>query len=117
MSVRATILILVLVLTQVLFTIGDLMARGNMRKYGFTLSTFLSGWFVTYFIIRQVAMFGQLYVFSYMQLGKSMALFGAVSIVLSNMLAFLLLGEVLSLGSYLGVTLAILAFIVLAMIK
>jgi hypothetical protein len=71
----------IIVATQLLFTTGDLIARANMRHHPFVLSTFLSGWFLLYFLIRQVAMFGQLYVFSALQLGKTMALFGATSIV------------------------------------
>ncbi len=104
----------IIVLTQILFTIGDLMARANMKQYGFTVAAFLTWWFVIYFLIRQVAMFGQLYIFSSIDLGKTMALFGATSIVLSNVLGILLLKELLSVQGYAGVTLAIMAFLVLA---
>ena len=82
----------IIVATQLLFTTGDLIARANMRHHSFCLSTFLSGWFLLYFLIRQVAMFGQLYVFSALQLGKTMALFGATSIVVVNALGILVLG-------------------------
>lgn len=101
--------------TQLLFTCGDLLARANMHRHGFTLAAFLSGWFAVYFLLRTVAMFGQLYIFSCVELGKTMAVFGAVSIVLSNVLGLLLLKEVLSAGAYAGVTLAVLAFLALAM--
>lgn len=33
---------MVIVGTQLIFTIGDLMARANMRKHGFTLAAFLA---------------------------------------------------------------------------
>jgi len=79
------------------------------------LTTFLSGWFLAYFSIRMIAMFGQLYVFTSIELGKTMALFGAISILLANLLGFLVLKEVLSPGAYVGVTLAIIAFLVLAL--
>jgi drug/metabolite transporter (DMT)-like permease len=46
-----------------------------------------------------------------------MALFGATSIVLVNILGVLLLDEVLTLRGYAGVTLAILAFLVMALGK
>ncbi len=85
-----------------------------MRKYGFTMSTFLSLWFIVYFAIRTIAMFGQLYVFTTVQLGKTMALFGAVSIVLSNVLGLLLLKETLSPVSYAAISLAVAAFLVMA---
>ncbi len=107
--------VLVIVATQLLFTTGDLIARANLRHSPFVLSTFLSGWFVLYFLIRQVAMFGQLYVFSALQLGKTMALFGATSIVVVNVLSILLLGEILSIQAYLAIGLVVLGFIVLSM--
>jgi drug/metabolite transporter (DMT)-like permease len=106
--------IIILVTTQIFFTTSDLIARHNMAKYGFTLSTFISSWFLIYFLIRTTAMFGQLYVFTNIQLGKTMALFGATSIILSNILGLLLLKEVLSPVNYLGVSLAVIAFLVLA---
>lgn len=107
--------IVIIVATQLLFTSSDLIARANMRRSAFALSTFLSLWFLAYFVIRQVAMFGQLYVFSTLQLGKTMAIFGATSLVLVNVLGYLLLGEVLSGQAYVGVVLAVTAFIVLAL--
>jgi uncharacterized membrane protein len=107
--------VLLIVATQLLFTTGDLLARANMRHSPFALSTFLSWWFLLYFAIRQVAMFGQLYVFSALQLGRTMALFGATSIVVVNVLGILLLGEVLSTQAYLAIGLVILGFIVLSM--
>jgi uncharacterized membrane protein len=107
--------VLVIVATQLLFTAGDLIARANMRHSPFSVSTFLSGWFVLYFTIRQVAMFGQLYIFSVLQIGRSMALFSATSLVVVNILGVLLLGEVLSLQTYLAIGLVVLAFIVLVL--
>lgn len=107
--------VVVIIGTQMLFTASDLLARAYMPKQGFALTTFLSGWFLVYFSIRMIAMFGQLYVFTSIELGKTMALFGAVSILLANLLGFLVLKEVLSPGAYVGVTLAIIAFLVLAL--
>ncbi len=105
----------IIVATQLLFTTGDLIARANMRHHSFCLSTFVNGWFVLYFLIRQIAMFGQLYVFSALQLGKTMALFGATSIVVVNALGILVLGEILSTQAYLAIGLVVLGFVVLSM--
>lgn len=102
------------ILSQLLFTISDLLARRNMPERGFVLSTFLSGWFVVYMVVRAFATFGQLYVFSTTKLGKTAALFGAMSIILSNALGVLFLNEVLGIQVYVGVALAALAFVVLA---
>jgi hypothetical protein len=86
-----------------------------MRKGGFALANFLTWWFITYFMVRTLAMFGQLYILSSVPVGKSMALFGATSIALVNVLGVLLLGEVLTTTSYAGVSLAVLAFVVMAL--
>lgn len=106
--------LLIVVATQLLFTTGDLLARAHMRQGPFAISNFLSWWFLGYFLLRQVATFGQLYVFSALQIGKTMALFSATSIVLVNVLGVFLLGEVLSVRAYLAVGLVVLAFIVLS---
>ncbi len=102
--------------TQILFTTSDLIGRSAMKTHGFKAASFFSFWFLAYWLLRQCAMFGQLYVFSTFQLGRSMALFGAASIVLSNVLGFLLLKETLSLPVYVGVSLAVLAFLALALL-
>jgi multidrug transporter EmrE-like cation transporter len=108
--------LLIVIGTQLLFTTSDVMARWAMKIHGFKLASFFSVWFLAYTVIRQVAVFGQLYVFSAMQLGRTMALFGAASIILSNLIGFLLLKETLTLPVYVGVTLAITAFLALALL-
>jgi hypothetical protein len=109
--------IIIIIVTQLLFTSSDLLARYNMPKVGFKFSAFLSIWFIIYFFIRTIAMFGQLYIFTTVELGKTMALFGAVSIILSNLLGFLILKEVLPIGVYVGVSFAVVAFLILAVSK
>ena len=109
--------IAIIIVTQLLFSGSDLLARANMVKYGFKLETFLSIWFLLYFVIRTIAMFGQLYIFTTIELGRTMALFGAASIILSNLLGFLILREVLPVGVYIGVSLAVIAFLILAVSK
>ena len=106
--------IMIVIIVQLLFTASDLVGRYFMAERGFTLTSFFSAWFIGYLLLRNIAMFGQLYIFSKIQLGHTMALFGATSIVLANMLGFFLLKEALSMTTYLGVTLAITAFLVLA---
>ena len=109
--------IVVVVGTQLLFTIGDLMARANMRKHGFTAAAFLNLSFLVYIVSRQIATVGQLYVLATVPIGKTMALFGAVSIVLANLLGVLLLGDFLSPRAYLGIALAVLAFLIMGIGK
>lgn len=109
--------LLVVIGTQLLFTIGDLVARANMRKHGFTAAAFLNLTFLAYLVSRQIATVGQLYVLATVPIGKTMALFGAGSIVLANVLGVLLLGDVLSPRSYAGIVLAVLAFTVMSLGK
>jgi multidrug transporter EmrE-like cation transporter len=65
-------------------------------------------------LTRTIATFGQLYVLATIPIGRTMALFGATSITVVNLLGVLLLGEVLSVSSYVGVSLAVLSFVVMA---
>lgn len=101
--------------TQVLYTTSDFMGRYFMKKHGFDSSMLTAGWFWLYQLIRQIAMFGQLYVFAHIPLGRTMALFAASSIILSNILGVLFLREVLSATAYVGVFLAVAAILVLAL--
>ena len=109
--------LLVLLGSQLLFSCGDLLGRHYMQKLGFHFSTFISLWFVFYVLFRSAATLGQLYVFTNFQLGKTMALFSAVNLVLANLLGYLLLGEVLPPLAYVGIMMAIAAFFVVAYAK
>lgn len=106
--------LLVLLGTQLVFTASDLLARSQMSRQGFTLATFLTGWFLGYTLLRVLATFGQLFVLANLPVGRAMALFGALAILLSNILGFLLLREVLSPTVYVGVVLAIVSVVILA---
>ena len=108
--------IIVLIGTQLLFSIAGLLARTHMPKQDFVLASFLSWWFALFFLMNIIGIFGLMYVLTKIELGKSMALLGATSIIFANILGFLVLEEVLTLGSYIGISLAILAFITLALV-
>ncbi len=103
-----------LVFAQLCYSIGDLLARIYMPKYGFGPAAFFAPWFVWYMVVRTFATLGQLYVFTVVDLGKTSALFGAISIILANILGMLVLKEVLTPSAYIGVSLTIIAFMVLA---
>ena len=107
--------LLAVVGTQLIYSISDFMGRYYMARQGFRLGTFLTAWFLGYFVLRQVAMFGQLYVFTQVPLGKTMAMLGASSIVISNVLGLLFLKELLSPLAYAGVTLAVISFLIMAL--
>ncbi len=104
----------ILIGTQILFSISDLLGRNYMKLYGFSTAAFASVWFVAYFSIRIVATMGQLYVFASIDLGKTMALFSAASIIIANVLGLLVLKEVLSPIAYLAISLAVVTFGLLA---
>lgn len=106
--------IVIVVLSQIIFTASDFLARKNMSHFGFTPQAFFSSWFIIYFLIRLIAMVGQLFIFSTVQLGRTSALFGATSIILSNFLGFFVLRETLSPTAYFGVAFAVIGFFLLA---
>ncbi len=102
--------------SQLLFSISDVIGARAMKVQGFTPAAFFTWWFLTYTVIRQIAVFGQLYIYSAMKLGPTVALFGAGSIIIGNVMGFLLFKETLTLPVYVGVSLAICAFLALALL-
>ena len=72
-----------------------------------------TAWFACYFVLRTLAMCGELYVFSHVDLGRTTALFGVVSILIANALGALVLGELLSVLGYVAVSCAALSFLLL----
>jgi len=106
--------ILILLFSQLVFSFGDLCARWYLGKYGFTAATILTPAFVVLVLIHLCALMLQFYVLSQVQLGKTMALFGMTSILISNILGFFLLHEILSPIAYVGVVVALCAFLILA---
>lgn len=93
------------------------MGRYYMKQLGFHAETFLSLWFAGYIMLRTVAIFGQLYVFTHIEVGKTVGLFGASSLILINLAGFFFLGEVLPLRAYIAIMLAITAIVILAFSK
>lgn len=107
---------LIIIGAQILFSISDVIGARAMKAHGFTAASFFTWWFFTYTVIRQVAVFGQLYIYANMDLGRSVALFGAGSIIIGNVMGFLLLKQAMTLPVYVGVSLAICAFLALALL-
>jgi multidrug transporter EmrE-like cation transporter len=103
--------------SQALFTVSDLLGRWAMKTHGFTPGAFLRWWFAGYMLVRTLATFGQLYVFSSVTLGRTAALFAATSVVLNTLLGLLVLRESLSLAVACGVALALAALAVLALAR
>ncbi|MES2971732.1 MAG: hypothetical protein V4702_05415 [Patescibacteria group bacterium] len=108
-------IILVLIGAQMLFTLGDFMARANLTKTGFSSAMFLTWWFGAYVLLRSVATVGQLYVLSQLPIGKTYSILGAVGIMLATAGSYLWLNETLTIWEYAGVTLSVMAFLVLTL--
>ncbi len=106
--------LIILILTQLVFTASDVLGRHFMHKYGFTINSFLHGWFIIYVLLHSLATLGQLYVFTTIQLGKTITLFAIVSIVFANIIGLLLLRESISITTYIGIALATSAFLILS---
>jgi len=103
--------LLIVFVAQALFSASDVMGRYFMKRLGFHIATFISLWFVVYFLIRTAAMVGQLYALANFQLGRSQTLFGVLGIVIANTVGLLFFKEVLTPLAYTGVALAIVAFL------
>ena len=106
-------LIIIALLTQALFTTSDVLGRKYMNQYGFNFRGFFHPWFLTYIMVRVIASFGQLYIFSQVPLGKTMIIFGMMGLILANVIGVLYLNEVMNLKLYISLTLAIAAIIIL----
>jgi hypothetical protein len=106
--------VLIVLGAQGLFTVSDFLARANMRKLGFRLRSFLQPWFAAYVPIRLVALAGQMYVISSVYIGRSGAMFGMSSLLLSNLLGLLVLREMPPPLVHLGVTLAAVGLILIS---
>ena len=102
--------------SQLLFSISDYLGAKAMKAQGFTIASFFTWWFLIYTVIRQIAVVGQLYIYSTVELGRSVALFGAGSIIIGNLMGILLLNERMTVPAYVGVSLAICAFLALALL-
>ncbi len=108
-------ILLLLILAQVLFSLSDFLARANMPRYGFCLMAFFKPWFAGYVGVRILAVACTLYVYTSVELGKTRAIFGAISIVLANAMGYFLLNEALTVREYAGVAIAVAAFTFLAL--
>jgi hypothetical protein len=106
--------LVVVIVSQLLFTASDLLARLKMRQLGFGAEAFVSWWFVGYMGLRMLATFGQLWVLSRLVMGAALPMFAAASAVLSMMLSITVLNEGLSTKTVIGGGLAIAALVALA---
>lgn len=106
--------ILILIGSQLCFTGGDLWARSVMAQQGFRPEAFLSWWFLGYSALRTLATIGQLYALSTIELGRTMGLLSAISVILASALGFFVLHEALTPLQYIGISLVAVAFLLLA---
>lgn len=100
--------------SQCIFLASDILGRHFMQKSGFHFSSFISLWFAIYVLIRMVATILELYVLTYTGIGKAFTLIAVTALVFTNIAGYLLFGEVYSFGVYVGISLAILAFVLIA---
>lgn len=104
----------VLLISQGIFTATDLLGRYGMRGTGEFVEKITKPWFILFIVGHGIASVGQLYIFSRFEIGKTVALFGAVSIMMAGTLGILLLKETISVRGYFALVFAILAFCILA---
>ena len=82
---------------------------------GFHFATFLTLWFLAYSAVRFLATIFELYVLTYTGLGKAFTLIVLTALLLTNLAGWLFFGEVYTMGVYVGIALAITAFVIVAL--
>jgi hypothetical protein len=107
--------LVVVIVSQLLFTAGDLIARLKMRQLGFDADAFVSWWFAGYMALRTLATFGQLWVLSKLVLGHALPMFAASSVVLSMLLSVTVLSEGLTTKTVIGGGLAVASLVALTL--
>jgi hypothetical protein len=100
--------------SQALGTTTDFMGRYYMSRLGFGPATFVASGSPGLLPPPKVAVFGQLYVFAHLELGKTIALLSAAAVQLANAVGVLFLKETQSPLGYTGVILAITSALILA---
>lgn len=104
--------IVIALVAQAAYSASDVLARSELRAAGFTLPNLLRAWLVLFLVLRVGALAGQMFVFATVDLARTAVLFGVGSILVANVLGVLLLREVLSVRAYIGVVVAIAAFVI-----
>lgn len=102
------------VLSQMIFSIADFLARANLRGKTLGLPVFMSWWAPTWVVCHMLALCIQLYLFTTVPLGRAIGLMALVSLLLSNLAGFLFLSEVLTPIQYAGLILGVGALICLS---
>jgi len=107
--------LLVAILTQATFLIGEIPAVDYLKTVGFTAHSVYHPWFWLFTITRLIGIARQFYLWSATELGRVSALMGCLGIILSNLLGtFLLHQKTLSPSGYLGLGLAIASVLLLS---
>jgi hypothetical protein len=108
-------IILIAVVTQLVFLLGEVPAAGYLSQKGLD-GSFFHPWFLLFSITRIVGMSGQLYLWSGNQLGLVSALMASCGLVLNNLLGtFVLHQQPLSSQGYIGLCLCVISMFLLTM--
>jgi uncharacterized membrane protein len=103
-----------LLIGQTIFTGKDLLARTLVKNHNFGLGTLHKPLFWLVIFMHIAGFMFELYVLSNFTLGRTMVALSMLSVTLSVVLGWLVLGESISLLMYLSVILAFCTFLVVA---
>ncbi|MGK7901767.1 MAG: hypothetical protein AB4352_10200 [Hormoscilla sp.] len=107
--------LLVAILTEATFLLGEIPAVDYLKTVGFTAHSVDRPWFWLFTITRFIGIAGQFYLWSATELGRVSALTGCLGIIMSNLLGiFILHQQTLSPSGYLGLGLAIASVLLLS---
>lgn len=85
----------VLLITQILFTFTTLWAKYNLLEAENFASSLQESWLVIYVIVYVIATFMQLYVFKITNIFKAMSFFSGIALILTVTAGYILFDEML----------------------
>jgi hypothetical protein len=106
--------LLMLLLAQLIYSTKDLLARSMVRGHNFGAQLLHKPQFYLILIMHFTGLVIQLYVLSNFYLSRTMTGFAMVSIILSSILGWLVLGEQISGAMYIAIALAFSSLLILA---
>ena len=104
---------MIILLTQILFTFTALWAKYHLSEVENFGNILKEWWLIIYILVYTVATFMQLYVFKVTNIFKAMAFFSGFALILTVVLGYVLLNEILDWRDIMSIILVLTALIII----
>lgn len=104
---------MILLITQILFTLTAIWAKYNLSGVESFVNGLKGSWLIIYLCIYHIATFMQLYIFKQTNILKAMAFFSALSVILTVGVGYLLLNETIDWRDLISIILVLTALIII----